>query len=72
MTLSRIKMAAVYTCKASCEQHACMVYMCASGCCVLCLLQVFGQGANSALESCKVLGQVLQEAGGDLDQVPQM
>lgn len=31
---------------------------------------VFGQGANSALESCKVLGEVLQEAQGDLDQVP--
>jgi hypothetical protein len=34
--------------------------------------QVFGQGANSALESCKVLGQVLQEAGGDVSRVPQM
>lgn len=33
---------------------------------------VFGQGANSALESCKVLGQVLQEAGGDVAKVPQM
>lgn len=33
---------------------------------------VFGQGANSALESCKVLGQVLQEAGGDVSRVPQM
>ncbi|KAF8072714.1 kmo [Scenedesmus sp. PABB004] len=31
---------------------------------------VFGQGANSALESCKVLGQVLAEAGGKLDEVP--
>eukprot|EP00878_Enallax_costatus_P016055 GHUV01016834.1.p1 GENE.GHUV01016834.1~~GHUV01016834.1.p1 ORF type:complete len:473 (+),score=145.50 GHUV01016834.1:831-2249(+) len=31
---------------------------------------VFGQGANSALESCKVLGEVLQEAGGNLDKVP--
>jgi 2-polyprenyl-6-methoxyphenol hydroxylase-like FAD-dependent oxidoreductase len=31
---------------------------------------VFGQGANSALESCKVLGQVLQQAGGNLDEVP--
>lgn len=35
------------------------------------LAQVFGQGANSALESCKVLGQVLQEAGGDVEKVPQ-
>jgi hypothetical protein len=39
---------------------------------VCCVSQVFGQGCNSALESCKVLGQVLQEAGGDLDKVPQM
>lgn len=31
---------------------------------------VFGQGANSALESCKVLGEVLQQAGGHLQQVP--
>jgi 2-polyprenyl-6-methoxyphenol hydroxylase-like FAD-dependent oxidoreductase len=30
-----------------------------------------GQGANSALESCKVLGSVLAEAGGDVGQVPQ-
>lgn len=30
-----------------------------------------GQGANSALESCKVLGQVLQEAGGNVAEVPQ-
>eukprot|EP00879_Flechtneria_rotunda_P010233 GHRR01010699.1.p1 GENE.GHRR01010699.1~~GHRR01010699.1.p1 ORF type:complete len:574 (+),score=201.61 GHRR01010699.1:88-1722(+) len=32
---------------------------------------VFGQGANSALESCEVLGSVLQQAGGQLDKVPQ-
>jgi hypothetical protein len=34
-------------------------------------LHAISQGANSALESCKVLGQVLQEADGDVDQVPQ-
>lgn len=33
---------------------------------------VFGQGANSALESCKVLGSVLAEAGGDASRVPQL
>lgn len=33
---------------------------------------VFGQGANSALESCKVLGDVLQQAAGQLDEVPAM
>lgn len=31
-----------------------------------------GQGANSALESCKVLGSVLAEAGGDASRVPQL
>lgn len=31
---------------------------------------VFGQGANSSLESAKVLGDVLVEAGGDVQQVP--
>jgi 2-polyprenyl-6-methoxyphenol hydroxylase-like FAD-dependent oxidoreductase len=34
-------------------------------------LSAAGQGANSALESCKVLGSVLAEAGGDVSQVPQ-
>jgi 2-polyprenyl-6-methoxyphenol hydroxylase-like FAD-dependent oxidoreductase len=34
-------------------------------------LPAAGQGANSALESCKVLGSVLAEAGGDVSQVPQ-
>jgi 2-polyprenyl-6-methoxyphenol hydroxylase-like FAD-dependent oxidoreductase len=33
---------------------------------------VFGQGANSALESCLVLGQVLQAAQGKVEEVPQM
>lgn len=37
-------------------------------CC--CQHQVFGQGANSSLESAKVLGDVLVEAGGDVEQVP--
>jgi kynurenine 3-monooxygenase len=32
---------------------------------------VFGQGANSALESCRVLGAVLQTANGDVDAVPE-
>lgn len=32
---------------------------------------VFGQGANSALESCKVLDDVLTAASGDLDSVPE-
>lgn len=31
---------------------------------------VFGQGANSALESCLVLGDVLERAGGDVGRVP--
>jgi kynurenine 3-monooxygenase len=31
---------------------------------------VFGQGANSALESCKVLGAALGAAAGDLDALP--
>lgn len=31
---------------------------------------VFGQGANSALESCLVLDKVLTEAGGRLEEVP--
>jgi len=33
---------------------------------------VFGQGANSALESCLVLGQVLQAAKGKVEDVPGM
>ncbi|KAG2449076.1 hypothetical protein HYH02_005825 [Chlamydomonas schloesseri] len=32
---------------------------------------VFGQGANSALESCLVLNKALTEAKGDVDAVPQ-
>lgn len=33
---------------------------------------VFGQGANSALESCLVLGQVLAAAKGRVEEVPGM
>ncbi|EFJ43553.1 flagellar-specific protein Ssa14 [Volvox carteri f. nagariensis] len=33
---------------------------------------VFGQGANSALESCLVLNKALTEASGDLDAVPRI
>eukprot|EP00882_Tetradesmus_deserticola_P014896 GHRQ01015851.1.p1 GENE.GHRQ01015851.1~~GHRQ01015851.1.p1 ORF type:complete len:105 (+),score=32.68 GHRQ01015851.1:1606-1920(+) len=36
-----------------------------------CMLHAAGQGANSALESCKVLSAVLAQAAGDVSQVPQ-